>query len=230
MGARGYLANLFTIPPLVFPFQFNPDILQEKKSFGYQQANNFGLWGFDRTQAASGLLTGVIGLYEDFKEWGPLVTATKPMQAQEGKPRTITLELDMDAQNPGPYDSGERDIKTDLDILRSFMYPALELPTGLIDLIKSGCWNRPPEASLSYGGLSLTCVMTDLDIKMTAFSESGDPLRAQVKLSLTEQTHSLSTLSDAVKRTVSVATPFVTTGEAWQEWGDAFVSLYWPFS
>ena len=54
---RGLLANIFNIPPLIFRFQYNPEILQEKKRYKFQQANSFGQWRFD--QAAAGAQTGV---------------------------------------------------------------------------------------------------------------------------------------------------------------------------
>jgi hypothetical protein len=60
---RGLLANVFALPPLIFRFQYNPDLLQERKRYKYQQANSFGRWTFDQTSAASGALDVMKGLW-----------------------------------------------------------------------------------------------------------------------------------------------------------------------
>ena len=102
---RGLLANIFAIPPLIFRFQYNPELLQERKRYKYQQANSFGRWRFDQTTAASGFIDTVSGLWEDLKEVGPLLTATKPIEALEGEPRQYQLEFQLDALEPGPMDT-----------------------------------------------------------------------------------------------------------------------------
>ena len=48
LSARGILANIYQIPPLIFRFQFNPVLLQEKKRFKWQQSNVTGQWDFDQ--------------------------------------------------------------------------------------------------------------------------------------------------------------------------------------
>ena len=48
----GYLANILNVPPLIFRFQFNPEMLIEKKSYKYEQANSFGQWGSTRRRPA----------------------------------------------------------------------------------------------------------------------------------------------------------------------------------
>src|SRR3712207_6473717 len=101
---RGLLANVLNIPPLVFRFQFNPDLLQERKRFKYQQANSFGRWTFDQASAATGPWNNIVGGWEDVKEFGPLLTATKPLEALEGEPRRYTLEFSLNALEPGPAD------------------------------------------------------------------------------------------------------------------------------
>lgn len=232
--APGYLACLDAVPPLIFPFQFNPDLLSDKKSFKYSAANRFGEWKFDRTAAATGFFGGVAGLLSDLKEWGSLLTATKPLEPQEGEPRQIGIEFVLDATLAGPYDltsESPRNIKADLAVLRSFVYPGWELLTVIPELITSGtfpCWNRPPACSFSYGGISMTGVMTDLDIKLTAFNEDGDPLRAEVSVTLKEQTYSIGTVVDTVSRfyqvTQSYSGPHVV-GFA-KDWGNAFIAPF----
>ncbi len=220
---RGLLANPFNVPPLVFRFQYNPELLQERKRYKYQEANSFGRWKFDQTSAASGFFGTLGGLWEDVKEWGPLLTATKPLEALEGSPRQYTLEFKLDALEPGPMDTDDHfggSIEPDLAVLRSFMYPAWDI----IDVGKwvvsgfSGdgwtppCWNRPPTCTLIYGPLSFDCVMEDLDIKITDFKEDLSPARAEVSVRLTEQTHSPTPIIDFVTRTVRVAQSYDRAG------------------
>jgi len=220
---RGLLANPFTIPPLIFRFQYNPQLLQERKRYKYQEANSFGRWKFDQTSAASGFFGTLGGLWEDVKEWGPLLTATLPLEAIGGTPRQYTLEFKLDALEPGPMDTDDHyggSIEPDLAVLRSFMYPAWDI----IDVGKwvisgfSGvgwtppCWNRPPTCTLIYGPLSFDCVMEDLDIKITDFKEDLSPARAEVSVRLSEQTHSPTPIVDFVTRTWRVAESYDRTG------------------
>ncbi len=85
----GYLASLFNVPPLIFRFQFNPEMVQEKRSYGYEPGNSFGQWGFQAAGAAlsagGGALSVAAGLatgaYEDLKGMGPQLIGTKPLHA-----------------------------------------------------------------------------------------------------------------------------------------------------
>ncbi|GIH79209.1 hypothetical protein [Planobispora longispora] len=212
----GYLANILNVPPLIFRFQFNPEILAEKKSYKYQQANAFGQWGFDQASAAKGLLATAAGLYKDIKEIGSLLVATKPLEAIEGELRSFELEFKLDASVPGPLDGDDHyggSIAPDLALLRSFVNPSYDL----LDTVKifSGnvpCFARPPELTLNYAGLSATCVMTDLTIKMVAFKDNGDPLRAEVTTTLKEQTFSHAPIVEFVTRHVDVARSYGRKG------------------
>ncbi|HEX4694638.1 hypothetical protein [Sphingomonas sp.] len=215
---RGLLANIFAIPPLIFRFQWNPDLLQERKRYKYEQANSFGRWGFDQTSAASAgsLLDIGKGLWEDLKEIGPLLTATRPFEAKEGEPREYQIEFQLDATTPGPMDTDDHfggSIEPDLAVLRSFMYPGWD-DIDVIGWVASGiggkgweppCWNKPPTCTFIYGQLSFDCVMQDLDIKITAFKDDLSPQRAEVTVRLVEQTHSATPITDFVTRTVSAA-------------------------
>ncbi|MGV6874231.1 hypothetical protein ACUSIJ_16280 [Pseudochelatococcus sp. B33] len=209
--ARGILANIYQIPPLIFRFQYNPTLLQERKRYKWQQSNATGQWIFDQAAAASGAFDTLKGIYEDLKEFGPLLTATKPYEALEGEPRKFTLEFKLDALEPGPRESGSHfggSIEPDLAVLRSFMYPswdALDILSTLANGIFTRewnlpCWNAPPMVTLVYGPLSYDCIMEDLDIKITEFQGDLSPARAEVKVSLAEQTHSTTPFSDFVIR------------------------------
>jgi len=212
---RGYLANVLNIPPLIFRFQYNPDFLQEKKSYKYKESNSFGQWTFDRAQAGAGAIGTLSGLYDDVKEIGSLLVATKPLEPEEGDQRTFSLDFVLDASVPGPEDGGDHfggSIEPDLAVLRSFVNPSWDL----IDVIKMigkkevACFSKPPECSLFYGGISSTCVMTDLNIKMVSFfptesDSAGKPLRAEVSVTLKEQSFSVTPIVDLGKRLIGVA-------------------------
>ena len=49
------------LPPPDFRLQFNPDILNLKKSFKDDAANTFGLWKFDKAEAGGAPGGGISG-------------------------------------------------------------------------------------------------------------------------------------------------------------------------
>ena len=224
MPKKGYLAALINIPPLIFRFQFNPDILNVKKSFKYDAASSFGQWGFDKTKkgaaggfgsvgaALSSIGGGAVGLYNDIKSWGPLLSNVKPLEAKEGDPQEIALEFKLDATDSAAsldplITDHPSTIESDLATLQSFMYP----PWDIFDLYKGlfksehPCPSPPPECTFVFGGMTINCVMTDLSTKITQFDSSGKPVRADVEITLKEQTLSTSPLSQFVKREIYVA-------------------------
>ena len=213
----GYLANILNIPPLIFRFQYNPEMLTEKKSYKYDQAAGFGAWGFDQTSAGAGFLGSALGLYNDVKEIGSLLVATRPLEAVEGELRQFELEFKLDASAPGPLDNGDHyggSIKPDLAVLRSFQYPSwtvVDIATMLIQH-RVGCFTKPPTCTLNYAGLSVECVMTDLTIKHTAFKDDGDPLRADVQCTLKEQTFSTDPIIGEITRLIDVAKSYDRAG------------------
>jgi hypothetical protein len=221
MSARqtGYLAStslIPTLPPLIFRFQFNPDLLSEKKSYRYKEANGFGSWAFDQTAAGAGVLGVLAGLSNDVKEIGSLIIATKPLEAEGGDQRTFSIDFSLDATIPGPMDGDSHyggSIEPDLAVLRSFMVPALDV----VDIVKMiggtpPCLNQPPPCNLFYGGLSVTCVMTDLNIKVIAFQNDGTASRADVSVTLKEQSFSLTPIVEFFTRTINVAKSYDRKG------------------
>jgi hypothetical protein len=225
----GYLANVLSIPPLIFRFQFNPELLSEKKSFEYRESNAFGKWEFDRGAADPGFI-GFIGGLDDVKEWGSLLVGTKPQEAVAGKPRTFSLDFALDARKPPDIpdpttppplatpdperpllDDDKRQegrIEPSLAVLRSFMNPAWDPISDVLAWITgSKGWcppTRPPDCNLKMGGIDLVCVMNDLNIKITHFKPDLTPNRAEVSITLTEQTNSISTTLDYIGRLVEV--------------------------
>ncbi|ONI92915.1 hypothetical protein ALI22I_01175 [Saccharothrix sp. ALI-22-I] len=215
MARKGYLANLFTVPPLIFKFQFHPEILSEKKGFEYREAPELGKWAFDKSVKAAGITGGsalaraakVAGAaLDDFKHFGSLLVATKAMDPTCGRPRTFALEFALDARarpdDPTTFDAARRGrIEPDLAVLRSFMNPTLDIPALLAG---QPIWAKPPTCQLKLGDVELECVMNDLNIKITKFKPDLTPERAEVSLTLSEQTRSLSTVIDVLTRGVEV--------------------------
>lgn len=222
----GYLANVLNVPPLIFKFQFNPDLLSEKRSYGYRETPDFGDWSFDKTAAATGLLDKAFGALEDIKEMGGYLVDTKPLMVDGGgKPRTIALEFALDARDmpDSPAGGSARDdkrfggrIEPSLAVLRSFVNPALT-PAQARDVLAGKsltCRAEPPLCSLKLGGLELDCVVSDLNIKITKFRTDLTPERAEVSLTLTEQTRSMGTVLDVIGRLVEVGKSYAQVSPA----------------
>ncbi|WP_046733773.1 hypothetical protein [Streptomyces humi] len=224
----GYLANLLAVPPLIFRFQFNPELLSEKKSFAYRETTSFGKWAFDQTRASSGF-GNVSGAVNDLKEIGSLLVGTKALEADTGKPRTFALDFALDARalpDIPAQQSGEGQaaddarfggrIEPSLAVLRSFMNPAWDPVNDVLawfSAAKTFCPPaRPPVCTLKLGGIDLDCVMTDLNIKITKFKPDLTPERAEVSLTLNEQTASVSTGLDVLDRLVEVGKSYGQLG------------------
>jgi hypothetical protein len=226
----GYLANILNVPPLIFRFQFHPELLSEKKSFTYRETNNFGKWQFDQTAAATGF-GNVFGVMDDLKEIGSLLVGTKALEADTGKPRTFALDFALDARAMPDVPQGDEGgaegdarfggrIEPSLAVLRSFMNPSWDPLTDVLAWFttpKKFCPpTRPPLCTLKLGDVDLDCVMTDLNIKVTKFKPDLTPERAEVSVTLNEQTHSFSTSLDVLGRLVEVAKSYgQLTGEDW---------------
>jgi hypothetical protein len=226
----GYLANWTNIPPLIFRFQFNPELLSEKKSFNYREVNNFGPWGFDKKAGTTGF-SDIFSTLEDLREWGSLIVGTKALEADVGSPRTFALDFALDARkNPQiPDEPPEEEevgdpavivplltederqqgrIEPSLAVLRSFMNPSWDLIDDVAAWLlgsKKFCGpTRPPDCNLKLGDVDLVCVMTDLNIKVTHFKKDLTPNRAEISLTLKEQTQSFATMMDSIGRLVEV--------------------------
>jgi Contractile injection system tube protein len=204
----GYLAQVDNVPPLVFRFQFNPEMLQEKRSIKYRKDDAFAKWDFSQAAAASGVFTLDFwtGLYKDAKGLGPNLNGAKAQTLDEYEARELEIEFKLDASVPGPMDGDMGDssathydgsIEPDLAILRGFVNPAWE-PLDLLTAFSKRQWTPcpgpPPEVKFIYAGLSIDAVMTELNIKHTAFQDDGKPLRADVQVKLVEQSYSVSPL------------------------------------
>lgn len=199
----GFLANVLNVPPLIFRFQFNPDLMSDKKSYKYDPVE-FGRWNLKEGEGSKGIET-VIGL--DLQSVGPKLINTKRLKPNEGDHRVIALDFQLDSSPNLPEENRNRldSIEPDLAVIRSFMYPSYsitDLPKVLVATGLKTPPTAPPECNLVYGSVRLTCVMTDLNIKITAFKEDGTPQRAEISVTLKEQTFSYSPLTEFIGRFV----------------------------
>jgi hypothetical protein len=227
----GYLVSLDNTPPLIFRFQINPEIMTEKRTFKWEEANSFGSWQIDSAKSA-GLALGaaltsavlpasaLFDAQDNLKNFSAALVKTRPLEAKIGEPRTFAIDFALDATLASVLDEGDHyggSIKPDLAVLRSFVNPSA-------DLITFGKWvisgfsakkqptGVPPLCSLYYAGLSVTCVMTDLNIKVTSFKEDGDPQRADVSVTLKEQTLSVGPIIEFITRNVDVVRSYNRKG------------------
>jgi hypothetical protein len=200
----GFLANVLNVPPLIFRFQFNPDLMSDKKSYQYEPVES-GRWDLKKDKTSPGGIEGLIGL--DLQSVGPKLINTRQLKPKEGDQRTIAIDFQLDGSPDLPPEVRSRlgSIGPDLAVLRSFMYPSYAM-TDLPDVLTASGLSKPPtkppECNLVYGGTRLTCVMTDLNIKITSFNDDGSPLRAEVSVTLKEQTLSYSPLTEFIGRFV----------------------------
>jgi hypothetical protein len=136
----------------------------------------------------------------------------RPVHAEIGEARTFSIDFSLDARLADVLDEGDHyggSIEPDLFLLRSFMYPSMDV-VAFTKWMLSGFSNDkrpngvPPLCSLFYAGLSVTCVMTDLNIKVTGFTDDSKPQRADVSVTLKEQTLSVSPIIEFIQRNTNV--------------------------
>ncbi len=230
----GYLACIDNTPPLIFRFQINPEIMTEKRSYKYDAAQQWGAWQFDNPSSIAGgastaglavagfaaavllpgasSFPGLTGALNNIKNFASALVNTRPLEAKEGEQRTFAIDFALDARLADVLDEGDHyggSIEPDLFVLRSFVNPGM-------DLIDFGKWAiggfqrsdlknvTPPLCSLFMVGLSVTCVLTDLQIKVTAYGDDGTPIRADVSVTLKEQTLSISPIIEFFQRNINV--------------------------
>ena len=211
---RGYLANILTIPPLIYPFQYNPSELTDAKSNKLGENKEVA----PKTTGAASLLGGAAAaLSLDFSAvkvgLGRTFSNAQLHRVESEGDRTLTFKFTIDGRERRPGEPARRrndagDILGDLAILHSFVYPQV---ASLIDVIKSAfkrdadafakAWfNEPPTALLVLGSTTVEGFLTDLKISETQFNADLDPTRADVEVTLVEKIDSLSFIVDSIKR------------------------------
>ena len=95
------------LPPLIFRFQFNPELLTEKKTFKYDPANSVRQVGLRPDRGGERSSAGSRASTRMWRRWGSLLIGVKPLEPVEGEPRTFELEFKLDASVPGPLDGDD---------------------------------------------------------------------------------------------------------------------------
>jgi hypothetical protein len=139
---RGYLVNVTTIPPLIYPFQFNPSGLSETKRIDWgpkydpqAPATARGVEGLiggvqaDVAAFSGGVLAGLgTTLGTATEVLGRVFSAAEIKRFEKEQPRTVTLRFVVDgrehrAGEPERRRNDAGDILGDLAVIRSFAFP-----------------------------------------------------------------------------------------------------------
>jgi hypothetical protein len=214
---RGYLANILTLPPLIYPFQYNPTRLTDAKSNKLRTRTDVGPKP-EKGGGLGGLVSGAAAaLSGDFSkalvDLGRTFSNAELHAFESEGDRTISFGFTIDGreQRPGEPDRRRNEdghILGDLAVLRSFVYPQFGDLTEMIagafkkdaDRFLKSWFNKPPTALLIMGDLSVEGFVTDLKINETMFNADLDPVRAEVEVTLVEKIDSLSFIMDSIKR------------------------------
>jgi hypothetical protein len=160
---RGYIANTWTVPPLIYPFQYNPSQISDAKRLEwaakYDAQHPAGPRGFE------GLATGVTADLAAFRTGtlaglgqtlstattvlGRVFSAAEIKRFDKEGPRTVSFKFVIDgretrAGEPARRRNPEGDIVGDLAVIRSFAYPQL---ANLLDIAGALGSSTPETAS-----------------------------------------------------------------------------------
>ncbi|HEX2571524.1 MAG TPA: hypothetical protein VH877_18330 [Polyangia bacterium] len=200
---RGYLAHVLSVPPLIYPFQYNPQQITDSKHVEWVTSTEPipTPKGFIGTVAALPSILGRSFSHAEVKKLG-----------REGD-RTVNFKFTIDGRETRPGEPERRrnedgDILADIAILRSFVYPEildlLDLASALTSSDKSKreelFFNHPPTATLVLGSMSMEGYVTDLKITETLFNADLNPTRAEVEITMIEKIDSISFVVDTIKR------------------------------
>jgi hypothetical protein len=211
---RGYLANYLTIPPLIYPFQYNPTQVSDSKQLKWGKKDPMPAKEVSQAFAALRARSfGAIGKgFKATKEGlGRTFSHADLHRLESEGDRTLNFKFIIDGRERRPGEPERRrdesgHILGDLAILRSFVYPQFIDVLALLGSLGGGsrfaeAWfNEPPSAILVLGETSVEGFVTDLKITETLFNADLDPVRAEVEVTLIEKIDSISFVIDSVKR------------------------------
>jgi len=212
---RGFIANIWTIPPLIYPFQYNPTQITDSKKLEWGPKYD------DQHPAPPRGLPGLPGftLGTATEKLGRVFSAAEIKRFQKEDARTVNFKFTIDGREqregePSRRRNEDGDIVGDLAVIRSFAYPQLANWLDMASALGGGgggglqeattwsnLWfNRPPTMTLVFGGSSTEGFVTDLKITETLFNKDLNPTRADVEITLLEKIDSISFLLDSIKR------------------------------
>jgi hypothetical protein len=212
---RGYLANIWTIPPLIYPFQYNPTQITDSKKIEWGPKYD------DQHPGGPGGLPGLSGisLGSATEKLGRVFSTAEIRRLQKEDARTINFRFTIDGREQREGEPARRrnmagDIVGDLAVIRSFAYPQLanwlDMASALTGSAASGLqqattwsnlwFNHPPTLTLVFGDMSCEGFVTDMKITETLFNSDLNPTRADIEITIEEKIDSVSFILDAVKR------------------------------
>jgi Contractile injection system tube protein len=223
---RGYLANITILPPLIYPFQYNPTQLTDSKKLEWATKEPTY-----KTRGLEGLAAGITADVAAFRAGGfksgvgkTFGTATEVLgrtfsaaelkQFKAEGPRTLNFRFMIDGREQRPGDTSRRrnedgHILNDLAVIRSFVYPQFASDLDILAAIGgtkdkniwSNLWfNHPPTMTLIMGDLSCEGFVEELKITETLFNDDLDPVRAEIEITLQEKIDSISFAIGSIKR------------------------------
>ncbi len=184
---RGFLVSVATIPPLIYPFQFNPTEVTDAKrlTWGAKYApDNVPARGL--TGVVSGLQADVaafqgptggvksgIGqiLSSSTEVLGRLFSAAEVKRFEKEEARTITFRFVIDGREQRPGEPARRrtagDVVGDLAVIRSFAYPQ---PANWLDMAGTAKDTGPNWINLFVGAWfneppTMTLVLGDMSME-----------------------------------------------------------------
>jgi hypothetical protein len=214
---RGYLAQIFTIPPLIYPFQYNPTQVVDSKrnEWGKREPNpDATVAKVLSTFASGGFLAGAGATLSTATEiLGRTFSGAELKKLDKEGDRTLTFKFTIDGREQRAGEPARRrndagDIIGDLAVLRSFVYPQLANDLDIISAIAgsstttwSNVWfNHPPSVVLVLGGSSVEGFITEMKVTETLFNTDLDPTKAEVDVTMIEKIDSISFALDSIKR------------------------------
>jgi hypothetical protein len=204
---RGYLAQLLTVPPLIYPFQYNPTEVTDSKQLNWTTRDP--LLGGPPLPISAELVT-----FQGAKEaFGRTFSRAGLRKLESEGERTVSFKFSVDGRETRPGEPKRRrnpagDILADLAVVRSFVYPELLDPVDAVQAVRArskadfaAAWfGEPPPAVLVLGDLSVEGFVTSLRITETLFNTDLNPVRAEVEITMIEKIDSLSFIVDTLKR------------------------------
>lgn len=180
---RGYLANIRNIPPLVYPFQYNPVELIDSKKVEYEKnptkiSAARGIEGLKSGISKSSFTSkgGLIGTAASIPErLGRTFSAADLLRFKSEGERTLNFKFVIDGREKRPGEPQRRredgTIRSDLAILRSFVYPH---GGEILDILKTAFGSHGISADASKEKNELNWVNLWFNEPPTALLVMGD--------------------------------------------------------
>jgi Contractile injection system tube protein len=211
IAKRGYLANITTLPPLIYPFQYNPVRLTDSKQVTW--GRRVPISPQSKSSGLSGAAASLTGISSGVEQAARKFSHADLHRFESEGDRTLSFQIIVDGRDRRPGEPQRRrnedgDILADLAILTSFVYPKIgELGEllgaavgGSTDRFVEQWFNEPPTALLILGDLTVEGFISSLQINETLFNENLNPVRAEIDITMIEKIDSFSFIASSVKR------------------------------